>query len=134
MSRIGKKPIPLPEKVQAKIESGRVEVKGPKGQLMVPLPEGIRIEQQDKSLVAVRADDTLAARHGLIRSLLANAVQGVSQGFQKDLEIVGIGYRADIKSKSVVLSLGYSHPIEFPIPEGLQMGLATYVTFLFLTQ
>jgi large subunit ribosomal protein L6 len=121
MSRIGRKVIPLTEKVQVKIGDKAVEVKGPKGQLVVDLPDGISFEKKDNQLVALRRDDSFSAKHGLMRSLLANAVTGVTQGFQKDLEIVGIGYRADIKGKSVVFALGYSHPIEFPIPPGINI-------------
>jgi len=123
MSRIGKKLIPLPPKVEVKISERAVEVKGPKGRLQVEIPEGIRVEKQDGNLQVVRQDDSLAARHGLIRSLLANSVTGVTQGFQKDLEIVGIGYRAELKSKSVIFLLGYSHPIEYVIPEGIQIAV-----------
>lgn len=124
MSRIGKKPIPLPAQVQVKIAEKAIEVKGPKGQLSVDIPAGIRIEKKDNDLLALRQDDTFTAQHGLIRSLVANAVTGVATGFQKDLEIVGIGYRADLKGKStVVFSLGYSHPIEFPVPEGIQIAV-----------
>ena len=93
MSRIGKKPIPMPAKVEAQIAAEQVKVKGPKGELKVELPEGISVEKKDSTLHVVRRDNTLAAKHGLIRSLLANAVTGVSAGFQKELEIVGIGYR-----------------------------------------
>jgi large subunit ribosomal protein L6 len=121
MSRIGKKLIPLAAQVQVKIAENAVEIKGPKGNLHVELPEGIRVENQDHHLVTIRNDDSLAARHGLVRSLLANAVTGVSQGFHKDLEIVGIGYRADLKGSTVVFTLGYSHPIEFPVPQGIQI-------------
>lgn len=121
MSRIGRKPIPVPPNVEVRLSESVIEVKGPKGQLEVGLPEGIRIEKADGQLVAVRQDDSWAARHGLLRSLLANAVTGVTQGFQKGLEIVGIGYRAEVKGKTVVFTLGYSHPIEFLIPEGIQI-------------
>ena len=121
MSRIGRKLIPVPAKVEVKISPSAVSVKGPKRQLEVGLPDGIKVEKQDGNLQVVRADDTLAARHGLIRSLLANSVAGVTQGFQKDLEIVGIGYRAEVKGKAVVFALGYSHPIEYMIPEGIQI-------------
>jgi len=123
MSRIGRKLIPLPPKVEVKISAAAVDVKGPKGQLQVELPEGIQVEQQDANLRVVRRDEMLSARHGLIRSLLANSVTGVSSGFQKDLEIVGIGYRAELKGKVVVFLLGYSHPIEFVIPEGIQIAV-----------
>lgn len=121
MSRIGKKPIALAPKVEVKISEGAVQVKGPKGQLQISVPEGIRIEKQDGTLTVLRQDDTLSARHGLVRSLLANAVTGITQGFQKDLEIVGIGYRAELKGKVVIFTLGYSHPIEYVIPEGIQI-------------
>ena len=123
MSRIGKKIIPLPPKVEVKISPTAVDVKGPKGQLQVGLPEGIAVEKKEGHLQVVRSNDTLAASHGLIRSLLANSVTGVSQGFQRDLEIVGIGYRAETKGKSVIFALGYSHPIEFVIPEGIQIAV-----------
>ena len=124
MSRIGKKPIAVPPKVEVNIEDNTVQVKGPKGELQLAIPAGIRVERQDVQLLVLRQDDSLAARHGLVRSLLANTVQGVTQGFLRELEIVGIGYRAEVKGKSAVLfSLGYSHPIEFPIPEGIQISV-----------
>jgi large subunit ribosomal protein L6 len=123
MSRIGKKLIPLPPKVEVKISATAVDVKGPKGQLKVELPDGIKVEKQDGNLQVVRRDNALAARHGLLRSLLANSVAGVSTGFQKDLEIVGIGYRAELQGKVVVFALGYSHPIEYVIPEGIQIAV-----------
>jgi large subunit ribosomal protein L6 len=109
--------------VEVKISPKAIDVKGPKGQLQVPLPEGLKIEKQDGNLQVVRSDDSLAAKHGLIRSLVANCVTGVSTGFQKDLEIVGIGYRAETKGKVVVFALGYSHPIEYVIPEGIQIAV-----------
>ena len=121
MSRIGRKIIPLTAQVQVKIGDKAVEVKGPKGQMVVDLTDGISVEKKDNHLVALRRDDSFSAKHGLMRSLLANAVTGVTQGFQKDMEIVGIGYRADLKGKSVVFALGYSHPIEFPIPPGINI-------------
>lgn len=124
MSRIGKKPIAVPPQVEVNIEDNTVQVKGPKGELQLAIPAGIRVERQDVQLLVLRQDDSLAARHGLVRSLLANTVQGVTQGFLRELEIVGIGYRAEVKGKSAVLfSLGYSHPIEFPIPEGIQISV-----------
>jgi large subunit ribosomal protein L6 len=123
MSRIGRKLIPLPAKVEVKISADAVDVKGPKGQLKVGLPEGIGVEKMDTNLQVVRKDDSLAAKHGLIRSLLANSVTGVTQGFQRDLEIVGIGYRAEVKGKAVIFALGYSHPIEYMIPEGIQIAV-----------
>ncbi|MBI3484532.1 MAG: 50S ribosomal protein L6, partial [Acidobacteria bacterium] len=112
MSRIGNKPIPLPAAVKVQLRGNAVDVQGPKGKLTIPLPLGITIEQKDKVLHAVRASEEHRALHGLARALVANAVHGVTEGFKKDLEIVGVGYRAEKKGKSVVFSLGYSHPIE----------------------
>jgi large subunit ribosomal protein L6 len=123
MSRIGKKPIPMPAKVEAQVAAAQVKVKGPKGELKVDLPEGISVEKKDSTLHVQRRDSTLAAKHGLIRSLLANAVTGVSAGFNKELEIVGIGYRAEVKGKVVSFALGYSHPIEYVIPDGIAVAI-----------
>ena len=124
MSRIGKKPIPLPKGVTVKIEGNTVAVQGPKGKLETPLPQGIRMEQQDGHLVAIRENDSQAAVHGLARALVNNAVEGVTKGWTRDLEIVGIGYRAEMKGKStVVFSLGYSHPIEYPLPTGVDAAV-----------
>jgi large subunit ribosomal protein L6 len=123
MSRIGKKLIPLPPKVEVKISVAAVDVKGPKGQLKVGLLDGITVVKQEGNLQVVRRDDSLAAKHGLIRSLLANSVTGVATGFQRDLEIVGIGYRAEVKGKAVIFALGYSHPIEYMIPEGIEVAV-----------
>ena len=119
MSRIGKKPIPMPAKVEAQIAVEQVKVKGPKGELKVDLPEGISVEKKDSVLHVVRRDNTLAAKHGLIRSLLVNAVTGVSTGFTKELEIVGIGYRAEVKGKVVSFALGFSHPVVIDAPAGI---------------
>ena len=121
MSRIGRKPIPIPKGVEVTIKDGAVQVKGPKGALETALPPGISFEKRDGTVVALRQDDSQAALHGLARSLVANAVQGVSHGFQKELEIVGLGYRAENKGRMVVFSLGFSNPIEFPLPEGIQV-------------
>src|SRR3990172_11977580 len=123
MSRIGRKLIPMPPKVEVNIGEKSVQVKGPKGQLQVEIPAGIRVERRDSQLLVLRQDDSLAAQHGLIRSLLANSVLGVTEGFRQELEIVGIGYRAELKGKSVLFSLGYSHPVEFPIPDGIQIAV-----------
>jgi len=120
MSRIGKKPIPIPTGVTVKIEGDRVAVQGPKGKLDTALPVGIRVEQRDGTLVAVRENDSQAAVHGLARALVNNAVEGVTKGWTRELEIVGIGYRAEMKGKGmVVFNLGYSHPIEYPLPNGV---------------
>jgi len=124
MSRIGRKPVVLPQGVKVQVAGGHVEVQGPKGKLSVPLPAGIRIEQKDKEVLASRESEEQRALHGLTRALLANAVHGVTEGFKRELDIVGVGYRAEVKGKNVVFSLGYSHPIEFPMPEGIQISVA----------
>jgi large subunit ribosomal protein L6 len=122
MSRIGKKPIPLPSGV--KIQVGEhLEVTGPKGKLTVPIPHGISFEQSDGKLEVKRESDEFAALHGLTRALTANAVQGVSTGFTRELDIVGIGYRADLKGRVAMFTLGYSHPIEFLLPEGVDLRI-----------
>jgi large subunit ribosomal protein L6 len=121
MSRIGRKPIPLPSGVKINSSGGKVEVQGPKGKLFVLVPRQIKLEQKDGVLTAVRSSDEDRALHGLARALLANAVQGVTTGFKKDMDIVGVGYRAEVKGKNVAFALGKSHPIEFPIPEGIQI-------------
>jgi large subunit ribosomal protein L6 len=130
MSRIGNKIIPLPAGVKVQLKPELVEVQGPKGKMTVVIPRGIRFEQKDSTLVAQRETENHRALHGLARALVANAVTGVTQGFKKDLDIVGVGYRAEVKGKNVVLALGYSHPIEFPIPEGIQVAVEkqTHVT------
>ena len=122
MSRIGRKPIPLPKGVTVKIEGNTVAIQGPKGKLDTQLPVGIRMQQQDGNLVAIRENDMQAAVHGLARALVNNAVEGVTKGWTRDLEIVGIGYRAEMKGKgTVVFNLGYSHPIEYPLPSGIEV-------------
>ena len=121
MSRIGRKPISLPSGVKINSSGGKVEVQGPKGKLFVLVPRQIKLEQKDGVLTAVRSSDEDRALHGLARALLANAVQGVTTGFKKDMDIVGVGYRAEVKGKNVAFALGKSHPIEFPIPEGIQI-------------
>ena len=124
MSRIGRKPIPLPKGVTVKIEEHAVAVQGPKGKLDTRLPAGIRMEQKDGNLVAIRENDSQAAVHGLARALVHNAVEGVTKGWNRELEIVGIGYRAELKGKgTVVFSLGYSHPIEYPLPSGIEVAV-----------
>jgi len=121
MSRIGRKPIAVPAGVKIQIAPSSVEVQGPKGKMSVKLPRGIHMEQKGAELHAVRQSDDQAALHGLARALVANAVRGVTQGFKKDLDIVGVGYRAELKGKTVNFALGYSHPVVFPIPEGIQI-------------
>src|ERR1700757_1846701 len=122
MSRIGKKPIAIPKGVTVKIEGNTVLVQGPKGKLDTALPKGIKMDQKDGHLVAVREDDSQAAVHGLARALVNNAVEGVTKGWTRELETVGMGYRAEMKGKNtVVFSLGYSHPIEYPLPSGIDV-------------
>jgi len=122
MSRVGKKLIPLPSGV--KIEVGdQLKVQGPKGTLTVPLPAGISVQQNDGKLEILRDSDEHAALHGLTRALAANAVQGVSTGFTRELDIVGIGYRADVKGKLATFTLGYSHTIEVLLPEGVDLKI-----------
>jgi len=107
MSRIGNKPIPVPAGVKINVRDGGVDVQGPKGKLAVYVPPGIKFETKDGTLVASRPSEEYRALHGLARALVANAVTGVTVGFKKDLEIVGVGYRAEVKGKNVVLALGY---------------------------
>jgi large subunit ribosomal protein L6 len=132
MPRIGKKPIALPKGVTVKIGSGSVEVQGPKGKLNQYVPPGIVFAQDDGSLVAKleRDEPALGKFHGLARSLVANAVTGVTEGFKKELDIVGIGYRAELKGKQVHFALGYSHPIVFDIPNGIDIAIdkQTHIT------
>jgi large subunit ribosomal protein L6 len=125
MSRIGKKPIPVPEKVKVEITPQSVVITGPKGSVSNPIPPGIRFEQKDKQLVAIRQDDSGPQRayHGLARALVANAVRGVTEGFRRELEIVGVGFRAEAKKNSVMFTLGFSHPIEYPIPPGISISV-----------
>jgi large subunit ribosomal protein L6 len=134
MSRIGKKPIALPKGVTVKIEGNTVAVQGPKGKLETLVPGGIKIEQQDGHLVALRENDSQAALHGLTRALVNNAVEGVTKGWTRELEIVGIGYRAEMKGKgTVVFTLGYSHPIEYPLPSGIDVAVDPKQTRLTVT-
>jgi large subunit ribosomal protein L6 len=122
MSRIGKKVIPLPSGVKVAIGE-QLEVTGPKGKLMVPIPAGITVEQTAGKLEIKRDSDQHAALHGLTRALAANAVQGVSTGFVRELDIVGIGYRADVKGQVATFTLGYSHPIEVLLPPGVDLKI-----------
>ncbi len=123
MSRIGKQPIPIPEKVKVQIGANEIQVSGPRGNITSPVPPGIVCDLNDNELVFTRSDDTGPQRafHGLARALAANAVQGVFESFTKELDIVGVGFRAEIKGQSVIFSLGFSHPIEYPIPEGIEI-------------
>ena len=120
MSRIGKKAITIPKGVTVTIHDRELEVKGAKGVLRTPIPEGISFKIEGDQLQAERTSDDLAAQHGLARALANNAVVGVTEGFSKQLDVVGVGFKADAQAKKIVLALGYSHPIEFPLPEGVQ--------------
>jgi large subunit ribosomal protein L6 len=123
MSRIGKLPVKLPKGVTVKVEAGVILVSGGKSQLRTPLPPGILAEQDGDTVRLSRDADTKQKRalHGLARALLANSVKGVTEGFSRELDIVGIGYRAQLAGKQLQLSLGYSHSVEFPIPEGIEI-------------
>ncbi|NJM78361.1 MAG: 50S ribosomal protein L6 [Acaryochloridaceae cyanobacterium RU_4_10] len=125
MSRIGKRPIPIPDKVTITLEGQTVSVKGPKGQLSRSLVPEVSVEQEDSTLLVKRRNESRLARqrHGLSRTLVANMVEGVSQGFQKRLEIQGVGYRAQIQGKNLSLSVGYSHPVVIEPPEGIQLAV-----------
>ncbi len=133
MSRIGKKPIAIPKDVKVQFQGNVVAVQGPKGKLETALPSGIRMEQKDGTLVAIRENDSQAALHGLARALVNNAVEGVTKGWQRELEIVGVGYRAEMKGKTVVVfNLGFSHPIEYPLPTGVDCAVDAKSTRLTL--
>jgi large subunit ribosomal protein L6 len=132
MSRIGKKPIAIPKGVTVTLGGDAVEIQGPKGKLKQLFPPGITFEVKDGQLLAktVRDDAELGKFHGLARSLVANAVAGVTEGFKRELDIVGIGYRAEAKGRQVVFALGYSHPIVFDIPQGIDIAIdkQTHIT------
>src|SRR5207244_12430152 len=116
-SRVGKKPIEVPKDVKINITDSTVEVQGPKGKLTTAIPAGVTLKLEDGNLVARRQDDDHAAIHGTVRALVANAVKGVSQGFTQEMDIVGVGYKAELRGRSINFALGYSHPIEFVLPE-----------------
>jgi len=123
MSRIGKKPIELPKGVEVRQDGNAVTVKGPKGTVSTPLIPGIGVKVENNVLQFTRGDEEGKTRafHGLMRALVANNVRGVSEGFKRELDIVGVGYRAEVKGKEVVFQLGYSHPVRFPIPAGIDV-------------
>jgi large subunit ribosomal protein L6 len=125
MSRIGKRPISIPNKVTIAIEGQKVTVKGPKGELSRVLPSEVLVEQEGDTLLVKRQDESRAAhqRHGLCRTLVSNMVEGVSQGFQRRLEIQGVGYRAQVQGRNLVLSVGYSHPVQIEPPDGIQLAV-----------
>jgi|SRR5579863_1716784 len=124
MSRIGNKPIPLPQGVKFEVKGNTVVVQGPKGQVESHLPAGVKLQPANGNIQVTRENDSRAAVHGLVRALVNNAVNGVTKGWNKELEIVGIGYRAELKGKNtVVFTLGYSHPIEYPLPVGISAAV-----------
>jgi large subunit ribosomal protein L6 len=125
MSRIGKRPIELPAKVEVTIDGQKVSVKGPKGELSRVLPEGVKIDKDGTTLAVTRVNESRMARqrHGLCRTLVSNMVDGVSQGFQKKLEIQGVGYRAQVQGSNLILNVGYSKPVEIIPPAGIQMAV-----------
>jgi len=120
MSRIGRKPIAIPKGVTVAIHTSELEVKGAKGVLKTPIPEGISFKLEGEDLVAERTSNDQAALHGLARALANNAIQGVTAGFSRQMDVVGVGYKADVQGRKIVFALGYSHPIEFPLPEGIE--------------
>lgn len=119
MSRVGKKVIEVPKDVKISLTDTAIEVQGPKGKLTTPIPAGINFKLEDGRLQAARENNDQAALHGLARALVANAVTGVTKGFTQELDVVGVGYKAELKGRSIQFALGYSHPIEFPLPEGV---------------
>jgi len=125
MSRVGKRPIAIPSGVTVNLSDSEVQVKGPRGELACPIPTGITAKVEEDNLVFDRADDSKPAKtnHGLARALANNLIVGVTDGFVKKLEIEGVGYRADVKGKSLNLLLGFSHPVEMSIPEGLKVSV-----------
>ena len=134
MSRIGKKPIPLPAGVKYKVEGNSVLVEGPRGKVSALIADGISLKTADGHLAVERASEDKAALHGLTRALVNNAVHGVTRGWTRELDIVGIGYRAELKGKgTVVFTLGYSHPIEFPLPTGIEVAIDPKQTHLTIT-
>jgi large subunit ribosomal protein L6 len=125
MSRIGRRAIPLPSGVQVQEEQGEIRVKGPKGALAIPLPPDTSIEVKEGKVRVTRADDRKPTRalHGLSRALIANMVKGVTEGFVRDLEIEGVGYRAESDGKVLKMTLGFSHPVQMEIPKGLKVSV-----------
>jgi large subunit ribosomal protein L6 len=125
MSRIGKKAIAIPDQVKIEVVAGSISVQGPKGRLSLRLHPTMTVRREDRQLYCVRPSDTKLHRslHGLTRTLVANMIEGVTKGFEKKLEMVGVGYRASVQGQNLTLMLGYSHPIVFPLPEGIKVGV-----------
>jgi len=127
MSRIGKRPITIPNKVTVNIDGSHIAVKGPKGELSRVLPGAVTVEQEGETLLVKRRDESRTSRqlHGLSRTLVANMVEGVSQGFVRRLEIQGVGYRAQVQGRNLTLNVGYSHPVQIEPPTGIQLAVET---------
>lgn len=125
MSRIGKKPVDIPPGVNVTLLDKAIKVKGPKGELDWSCPAGTSVSVKDNKVVVERADDIKKTRalHGLARSIISNMIEGVSKGYQKVLDITGVGYRAQVQGNRVIFSLGYSHPVEFQLPEGIKAAV-----------
>ncbi|MCH9650268.1 MAG: 50S ribosomal protein L6 [Deltaproteobacteria bacterium] len=125
MSRVGKQPISVPSAAKVSLKGDTFEVKGPKGQITQKVLEGVEVKFEDGTMTVSRTSESISARaiHGLMRSLLANAIQGVTEGFKKQLEIIGVGYRAEVQGRQINFALGYSHPIHFPIPTGIDIEI-----------
>ncbi len=132
MSRVAKKPVNLPEGVTVTVDAGSVTVKGAKGTLSLPLAEGVLVEQVDKAINVKLAEGAAvqAAKAGSTRAHLANMVEGVTKGFERKLELVGVGYRAAVQGKSLNLTLGFSHPVVYPVPEGIEIATPTQTEIL----
>lgn len=119
MSRVGKKVIEIPKDVKVSVTESEVAVEGPKGKLATAIPSGVSFKLEDGKLTAERQDDEHTAIHGTARALVANAVTGVSKGFTQEMDVVGVGYKAEVRGRAIFFTLGYSHPIEFVLPEGV---------------
>ncbi|MCI0468622.1 MAG: 50S ribosomal protein L6 [Nitrospirae bacterium] len=135
MSRIGKKPIELPQGVNVELKQGVISVQGPKGELSYALPSGVTATRTDGKIEVTRNSDSKSDRslHGLARSLIANMVSGVSKGYTRTLEITGVGFRAQVKGNKVAITLGYSHPVEYEIPDGIKVAVDEKQTTITLT-
>lgn len=125
MSRIGKMPIPVPKGVEVRLADGVFHAKGPKGELSLPVPGGVEVTVEAEQVVVTRSGDTGPdrSRHGLVRSLLANAVQGVTEGFKKELQVIGVGYRGEVKGRELHLALGYSHPVIYGFAKSIEIEI-----------
>jgi len=132
MSRIGKRPVPLPNNVKCDFKEREITIAGPKGKLNFQIPQGIEVEIESNKIIVKRENDEkrIRALHGLTRAIINNMVIGVTEGFQKELEIVGVGYRAQVQGKKLVLQLGFSHPVEYHIPEGITIETPNPTTII----